>query len=426
MVTNDEQRHERGLPHGSRSHMSRPGLAFLALQNLRRRPFRAVILVACVAAVCGIEVTTSLLQQAGRAGLALGLERLGADLLVVPNALANPGFDPLAASDGPAGYMDAAVEKRVAALPFVDRTSPQLHVKSLVAASCCSVSGVLVIGFDPETDFTVRPWLGDRKRAVIAGDQAVAGPAVPLAAGASFKLYGRPLEVVATLEPSGSGLDATVFVPLDTVYAMARESVTKAERPLAVGPNQISAVLVRLKPIESGGIAPLRAAVEIEKMVPGTTAILPDDLLSKVHANMTRTLGSVVPAGAVIWPVAVLLCGLTFAMATHERRREIGLLRAMGATRGFIFALIVLEACLVAMAGAALGIASSVGLTAGLLGRMGQALEVPFHWPGLGAVAALALLAAVLALLSAVAAAALPALHASRMEPYEAVRGGGS
>jgi putative ABC transport system permease protein len=228
---------------------------------------------------------------------------------------------------------------------------------------------------------------------------------------------------VATLEPSGSGLDAAVFVPLDTVYAVARESRARAERPLDAAPGRVSAVLVRLKPAGEGGVGPLRAAVEIERALPEATAILPDDLLQRTRATLAAAQGAIVPATRAIWPAAVLLAGLAFAAGARERRAEIGLLRVMGATRGFVFALIVLEACAAGLAGAVLGIGTAIALFAALLERLGRALATPLAWPAGAEVAGLALVAGALAIASAAAAACIPAIRASLVTPCEAVRG---
>ena len=104
--------------------------------------------------------------------------------------------------------------------------------------------------------------------------------------------------------------------------------------------------------------------------------------------------------------------------------REIGLLRGLGATRGFIFELVLGEALLVVLIGSVLGLGTSAGLILLFSRLIALRLEVPFYWPPAGELARLGLSSLALAGLTGALAALFPALRASRMEPYEAIRRG--
>jgi lipoprotein-releasing system permease protein len=103
------------------------------------------------------------------------------------------------------------------------------------------------------------------------------------------------------------------------------------------------------------------------------------------------------------------------AVSVVQRTREIGILRAMGATRARILAVFLFEGAAVGGAGSALGAAVGVAM-----------VWVFNHYgPGLFNVAvspALPLQAVALATLVGVAAAALPALRAARLDPVVAIR----
>ena len=120
---------------------------------------------------------------------------------------------------------------------------------------------------------------------------------------------------------------------------------------------------------------------------------------------------------------AFLVTGAMFALTAHERRREFGLLKAMGARNFFVFRLIMEEAALLASAGAALGagVAGIVlwGVHTGII-----AFAVPLDWSF--GIATLRVIFAVmfLAVAIAVLAALCPALAATRLEPYAAIRSG--
>jgi len=48
---------------------------------------------------------------------------------------------------------------KIAAVPGVQSVSAQLYLASLYGASCCAVSEMFMVVYDPKTDFTVTPWL---------------------------------------------------------------------------------------------------------------------------------------------------------------------------------------------------------------------------------------------------------------------------
>jgi putative ABC transport system permease protein len=102
-------------------------------------------------------------------------------------------------------------------------------------------------------------------------------------------------------------------------------------------------------------------------------------------------------------------------IAVGERTSEIGLLRALGATRGAILAVFLGEAAALAAIGGVAGLALGLGV-AGLLALALPAL--PVHTPWFYAV-----LAEVLAVAVGIAAGVLPARRAAYLDPVAALRG---
>ena len=404
--------------------MSPPGLTTLLRTNLAGRPFRHGLLILAAASAVGLIVAASLIDRASRAGLTRGMERLGADLVAVPRGLDQEVERAYITGEAALFYMDRAIQDRIAAHDFVAQTSPQLYLKSLTGASCCSSWNVFLIGFDPATDFTVRPWLAERPDRSVAPDQVLVGAALSSPAGTALKFYGHDFTVAGALAPSGLGLDLSIFIPLETAYRMAEGSRTLAEEPLTVSRGQLSAVMIRLKPEGEGGLSPAKAAFQLEQEIPELTVIQPADMTVMVQQNLRHTLAGLRAAGFAVWPLTALLIGLIFALAAAERRRELGLLRALGATRAFLFRLILAEAVLIAAAGAVLGLAAALGLVFGFSRLIAKSLAVPFAWPRPADLALLLFAALGLALLTGALAALYPALVTSRMEPYEAVRRG--
>jgi putative ABC transport system permease protein len=116
--------------------------------------------------------------------------------------------------------------------------------------------------------------------------------------------------------------------------------------------------------------------------------------------------------GAVALLVGAVGVANIMVISVLERRSEIGLRRALGATRGHIRVQFLSEAILLALLGGAAGVAIGVVATASYATTKGWAIVVPaLAWGGgLGA-----------ALLIGAAAGLLPALRAARMSPTDAL-----
>jgi putative ABC transport system permease protein len=96
-----------------------------------------------------------------------------------------------------------------------------------------------------------------------------------------------------------------------------------------------------------------------------------------------------------------------------ERRSEIGLRRALGATRAQIRGQFITEAIILGLLGGATGVVAGALATATYAGTRGWAVVIPFvAWAGgLGGAIAIGAIAGL-----------LPALRAARLSPTEALR----
>jgi putative ABC transport system permease protein len=108
----------------------------------------------------------------------------------------------------------------------------------------------------------------------------------------------------------------------------------------------------------------------------------------------------------------------------NERQREIGLLRAMGGNRGYIFRLMTAEAVQLTAAGGCVGI--MIGGAGLFIFRaiITSSLGIPYLWPPVWYFGLLVLGTLLLSVLSGVVASLYPALSSSRLEPYAAIRQG--
>jgi putative ABC transport system permease protein len=110
----------------------------------------------------------------------------------------------------------------------------------------------------------------------------------------------------------------------------------------------------------------------------------------------------------------------SFNMSIFQRTREIGMLRTLGASRGAITRSVLIEAALLGLVGAVLGLALGVGLALALVELM-RSLNFPVGDLRLTAIAPIAAVAT--GLLTAVLGALQPARRAGRTSPIRAVLG---
>jgi lipoprotein-releasing system permease protein len=123
--------------------------------------------------------------------------------------------------------------------------------------------------------------------------------------------------------------------------------------------------------------------------------------------------------GVVLLVVALGIASV-LVVSVVQKRREIGILRAMGATRGQVLRIFLLQGTIVGLLGSALGILLTFGLiwvfTTFVRGSDGMSLFVITLTPGLAfSVASIATLCGVLA-------AVMPARSAAALDPAQAIR----
>lgn len=386
----------------------------LAVKNLLGRPGRTAALFFLVLLLSLTLCGGGLVLSSLRTGLGSLENRLGADVIVMPaKAALKTDLDTLflQGTIGPY-YMSMSTVDKIAKTEGISRLSTQIFLSSM-RASCCSIP-IQVIGFDPESDFTVSSWLKESRQESLDEGRLLVGNRVNANPGESIKLYNISCPVAGQLQPTGTGLDTAVYCTLPTI----RTLMTAAEdlggySSISGDPSEtVSAVYIKVKE----GVDPKDVADSINVHVRKVKAVQTRSVITTVADSLSgleRILTVLMIAAALlVW----LVLFAAFTLMTGERKKEFATLRLCGLSRGRLAGLVFREAAIVSLLGSAAGVGLSFLLVHAFSGALGNALGLPFLLPSAGTAATLALAALFGCLLAGPLAAAVSARKLSRAD----------
>jgi putative ABC transport system permease protein len=253
-----------------------------------------------------------------------------------------------------------------------------------------------------------------RGRAIHSGTaEAIVGRSLSelqpeLMLGKSFELAaGRPVNVVGVFEAGGSVLESEVWVDFDIARsAVGEEGKLSSVTAQLERPDALDAFARPLTQDKQTGLDVARESAYYTKISGGM-------------ANVITALGAV---EAVIFSIgAICATMIVFYGAVAQRRREVGVLRALGFRRRSILVAFLAESIALAIAGSIAGVA--LAMLTPLLDfttiNFATGTDVSFHFrPDPGAL----LIAVAVAIGVGLIGGALPALRAARMNPVVAMR----
>jgi putative ABC transport system permease protein len=383
-------------------------LARLAATGLRTRKLRAALSALGIALGVGAIVAVLGLSASSQAGLLAEIARLGTNLLTVQNGQS---------LSGQPAELPAAAPAMIARLPGVSQVQDTGAISNVNAYRSPLI-----------------PAINTNALTVDA-----ASPGLPRAVGTSIA-QGRYLNAATGREPVAVlGAAAAQRLGIDQVWPGERIwaggmwfYVTGILKPAALAPEIDSSVLIGYPAAQKylgfdghPSVIYVRAQAS---QVPAVDNLLgaqanpenPGDVtVSQPSAALTAQAEAqsafnvlFLGLGAVALLVGAVGVANIMVISVLERRSEIGLRRALGATKGNIRVQFLSEAILLALAGGAAGDALGAGATAIYATTEHWAIVIPaLAWAGgLGA-----------ALLIGAAAGLVPALRAARMSPTQAL-----
>lgn len=393
----------------------------LAMSNLKRRQGQSLLTVLITAVtifVFTLVLGTILIMNQG---LELSKSRLGADAVLIPRYSGIKSDDLLFTAMPENMYMDAAIYPAAQKVPGAAELSPQFYAQTLALDCCAPGEAIRIIGFDAATDFTVTPHLKEPidqlgKKELVCGsnfDRDIIR--------SNYLVLGEMFFARTQLEPTGTGMDNTIFMDIDTCRELCLGSEILSLDWIDKDPfEKISVIMVRLEedyPPEQYAENIRAAGLDVDIIFTGDTISSVQDQLAVIKRVML-----------VLWIASLVITILSlfgrFDSLARERKKEIGLLRALGVTTGETFGLILLECTTLALIGGVIGSLIAVFSMQGVLASLKDAFRLsPSVW-STGYAVACGLAGIALAIVIGIVASIYPAFKSASMDPQAAITQG--
>lgn len=319
-------------------------LGKLVWRNLLRRRGRFIFTLAGVSVGMAAFVALMTIGQGLTGEIRKQAQGLGANLVVTPKGwCAYEQISVLTGEQLPEAIPMSELEK-IGTVPGVGSAVPYLNEKTAFRNQ-----PVPVIGIWPEPMHTLQKWTVESGRYFNAPDErgVVIGAAIAkqfqLKPGDPFTVRGKPLPVIGVLREAGTKDDIATFIPLPLA-----QQIYEVE-------DKVSFIAVQVTDLEQ------LEAVSLNIQEVANVAVVSD---KQLLASILSIVGTVSAAMQAVAAVGVLAAAFgivnTLLTAVYERRREIGILQALGSPRRTLFLAFMLESGLYGLLGGLLGTALGV------------------------------------------------------------------
>ncbi|WEL19973.1 ABC transporter permease [Candidatus Nanohalococcus occultus] len=231
----------------------------------------------------------------------------------------------------------------------------------------------------------------------------------------NIEVNGKDFRVVGTYKPSGDpSIDQSVTLPFNA----AAELIDRED-------GQYDWILVRIQ----DGTTPEEAKVDVERALRRERGLeegeenfsvsTQEDLISSFNSILSIVRGVVIGIASISLLVGAVNIMNTMYTSVTQRTREIGVMKAIGASERQIMTLFLMEAGILGAIGGTIGVAVGVALSTIASYAATEIAQLPIN-PYLGA--ELLLGAALFSFIIGMVSGVLPARRAAKMPPAEALR----
>jgi putative ABC transport system permease protein len=378
-----------------------------ALKNLFAHKMRTLLTLGSMVVAVAVLFTLVSFNSGYEKALKAQLQGMGIHMMVVPVGCPYEAASLILKGGKIPSYLPASVMDEVKSIPEIDVAAPTF-MSGIVRPEEGRTD--IYVGID-STTLRLRNWWKLDGRFLEKPYDVILGNDVALIelSGVGDQIYlpekDATFDVVGKLEATGNEDDGFFYIPLATAQQLFGH------------PNELTAISIRLKNPDD---APIVAA----KLgnIKGAEVVTMGELLGTMMTLMGSARSLLLSIVLIIIIISALGVLNTVLASVFERTREIGVMRATGASELHIFGLVWLETLLLSVMGGVAGLGLAlVGarLIEGVVKRflpLAPKGSVVAMEPG----SFLLVMAFVLGI--AVVAGFYPALRAARAKPIEALR----
>jgi len=379
----------------------------ISINNLRRRKGKVFFLILGLTIGITTVVTLISITRMMNEDISRKLDEFGANILIIPRT------DDLSLSYGGMNIGGVSIDAQTLKDSDIPKIR-QIEVRENVSIVSPKLIGVVEIegkkiplmGVQFSEELRLKKWWKIHGREPKNRDEVLLGSEVAVrlfkSTGDTLSINGKPVRISGVLDETGSQDDFLILGDL----AFVQEAIKK--------PGVLSLIEV----------SAFCNTCPIEEIVKQISQKLPHAKVTAIKQTLQTKMEALdhfkkfsVGISIIILLIGSLIVFTNMMASVNERKREIGIFRAIGFRKSHVVRIIFLEALIVGflagIVGYLLGLGASQVIGPMITGMKGGALIID-PWLAIGAI----FLSSLIGILSS----AYPAIHASKMDPTTALR----
>ena len=348
----------------------------IVLKSLRQHSLSTGFAVVNIALGVALLVAVISLREQAHANLTqvgVGVDAIlgpkGSPLQIVLNGLYHMDEMP--------GKIKWTYYQKVLANPIVEEGIPFCTGHSYAGFRVNAIDGRFLTDFEylPGRRFSFSAEDGGQGRPFGTGEEAVAGWAVakelgiklgqtfnPVCGVSAGPVHKNNLKFVGVLAPTGTPHDRAIYIPLNTFYSLeGHENV--ASMAVDEQYREISGAYLKIKRVRGGALNLNLQSMKYDiNQSSEAQLVVPNEVLPKLFEIIGWVDGAFLAIAVLVTALGTMCLLVALVSALRERRRDIALMRSIGASRRTVFGLVLSESLVISIFGGLLGLVMGHGI----------------------------------------------------------------